>query len=138
MDSRKLSFVVNKYTNTATKAAIAAATSPTGPVSSPNTLENPLTIPPALENKELIFPTVDTSCPTTINTGPIAAAIPAIIRINCCVLGDISENLFIISAILLIIGVIIGNKFCPSAIHKLSTEPCNVLRLFAVPSDVRA
>ncbi len=100
----------------AASAAMPAMMSAIGPAATPlMTAPTPFITTPALETTEAMAPMAVIIFPTTISTGPMAAAIPAIVTINFCVSGDISRNFDIRSRIRAKNGVMIGIKTCPSS-----------------------
>ena len=100
-NSRKPSHLFQRIANVATKATMAAITSPIGLASitafkAPNTPVTALMALPTAGRIVSIVPTADTIFPITISTGPIAAAIAAILTMVSFVFGSIAFSLSII------------------------------------------
>ena len=82
------SFVFHKYINAATNAAITAIIAANAPKETPSAPETALKLAGNLEIMEIIDPTEEIVLPSTIRTGPRAAAINAILMMVSLVCGS--------------------------------------------------
>ena len=134
----KSSLVFHRFTNAAISTAIIATTATTGaeipPIAAPS-VENAVLAPAIIvgifEMNVIILPIEEIVLPTTIKSGPKAAAINPILRMVCLVAGSRAFSLSTNPCILVMMSRITGIRISPKEIA--SSSSCD-FRMVSCPA----